>query len=103
MEKRVYISGKITGIEADARVLFLAAELRLLGLGFEVVNPMGLPHGHDGSWESFMREDLKAMCDCGVIYMLRNWRESRGAIIEHSIALLLGMVVLYEVSDGQNG
>jgi hypothetical protein len=31
--------------------------------------------------------------------MLSNWKDSKGAIIEHSIALLLGLEINYENVD----
>ncbi len=48
-----------------------------------------------------MKEDVKALCECDVIYMLSNWTDSKGAIIEHTIAMYLGLKVQYEaVSTG---
>lgn len=95
MEK-IYISGKISGIENDAIELFNDAELYLEKLGYEVVNPMTLNHEHDKSWHSYMKEDVKALCDCDEIYMLSNWTDSKGAIIEHTIAMYLGLKVQYQ-------
>ena len=93
---KIYISGKITGMEAEARELFNLAEAELRFRGFDPVNPMALNHEHDGSWHSYMRQDVKALCDCDAIYMLTNWADSKGAIIEHTIAMHLGISVLYE-------
>ena len=93
---KVYISGRITGIEEEAPQLFDKAEVKLLEDGYEVVNPMKLNHQHDKSWHSYMREDIKALCDCDTIYMLSNWKESKGAIIEMEIACHLGLKVIYE-------
>lgn len=93
---KIYISGKITGIENSAEQLFKNAETKLNQLGFEAINPMALNHDHDKSWHSYMKEDVKALCECNVIYMLNNWTDSKGAIIEHSIALLLSIEVMYQ-------
>ena len=43
-----------------------------------------------------MKEDVKALCECDIIYMLSNWTDSKGAIIEHTIAMYLGLKVQYE-------
>ena len=83
-------------MEAEARELFNLAEAELRLRGYEPVNPMALNHEHDGSWHSYMRQDVKALCDCDAIYMLTNWADSKGAIIEHTIAMYLGMRVVYE-------
>ena len=96
MAKKIYISGKISGIENEAPELFAKAEKELQANGFETVNPMTLNHQHDKSWHSYMKEDVKALCECDVIYMLSNWTDSKGAIIEHTIAMYLGLKVQYE-------
>ena len=94
--KSAYISGKITGMEAEARELFDAAEREVLAYGYLPVNPFKLNHDHDKSWRAFMRSDIKALCDCDAIYMLTNWRESPGATIELEIANHLEMDVIHQ-------
>lgn len=96
---KVYISGKISGIENEAPKIFEDAETKLKSKGFETVNPMTLNHQHDKSWYSYMKEDVKALCDCSHIYMLSNWSESRGAKIEYLIAGYLGINIIYESLD----
>lgn len=93
---KFYISGKITGIEEQAPALFKRAENWLSGKGHKVVNPLDLNHDHDKSWHSYMKADVKALCDCDAIYMLDNWTDSKGAIIEHTIALYLGLKIVYQ-------
>ena len=92
---KIYISGKISGIENEAAKLFAKAEKELQEKGFETVNPMTLNHQHDKSWQSYMKEDIKALCECDEIFMLSNWTDSMGAIIEHTIAMYLGINVHY--------
>jgi hypothetical protein len=96
MATKIYISGKISGIENEAPELFAKAETELQAKGFETVNPMTLNHEHDKSWHSYMKEDVKALCECDEIFMLSNWIDSKGAIIEHTIAMYLGLKVRYE-------
>jgi len=96
MRKRIYISGKITGLENEASALFAQAEKEVLAMGFTPVNPMGLDHKHDLTWQSFMRQDVKALCDCDGIYMLSNWRESNGAKIELAVANHLELDVMHQ-------
>jgi Asp-tRNA(Asn)/Glu-tRNA(Gln) amidotransferase A subunit family amidase len=94
---KIYISGKISGIEDAAPQLFQAAEDMLLAQGFEVVNPMKLPHNHDKSWDSYMKEDIDAIRDgCTHIYMLKNWRDSRGARNEINEAMDLKLTIIFE-------
>lgn len=49
-----------------------------------------------------MKEDVKALCDCDEIFMLSNWTDSKGAIIEHTIAMYLGLKVSYEPKNTDN-
>jgi hypothetical protein len=94
--KRCYISGKITGIEKEAAWLFELAEREVVEKGYLPVNPFKINHDHDKSWRAYMRSDIKALCDCDAIYMLTNWRDSKGATIELEIANHLEMDVIYQ-------
>lgn len=95
-KKKIYIAGKITGMIAEARLRFHLAEEILKEKGYTVVNPINLPHQHDLEWESFMKECIKALCDCDAIYMLSNWRQSRGAMIEEQLAIELKLEIIYQ-------
>lgn len=96
MKKKAYISGKITGMEERAKELFAQAEKEVIELGFEPINPMKLNHQHDLSWEAYMKEDIKALCDCEAIFLLRNYSDSRGALLELAIANELKLEVIYQ-------
>lgn len=96
--KKIYISGKITGIENSAMSIFQNAETKLSEFGYSVVNPMKLNHDHDKDWHSYMRVDIKALVDCDEIYMLNNWTDSKGAILEHTIAMMLGIKPTYQTN-----
>lgn len=97
--QKIYISGQITGIEKEAPLLFAEAELQLIERGFEVINPMTVPHKHDLSWLNYMKVDIMALMDCSAIYMLDNWTNSKGAEIERKLAIDLGYKVIYEAQD----
>jgi hypothetical protein len=97
--KKVYISGKISGLEfADAYSKFEFAEKYINLLTNHVaVNPMKIEHVHDLSWESFMVEDIRALFSCDAIYLLSNWEESKGARIEKAIAKEMGIEIIYQL------
>ena len=95
-QAKIYISGKISGIENEAPKLFKDAENYLNKIGYYPINPMELNHNHDKSWHSYMKEDVKALCDCDKIYMLSNYKDSKGAIIELEIANYLGIDVMFQ-------
>ena len=91
---KLYIAGKISGLpKKEYKANFNKAEKSLRKLGHEVVNPTKLPHNHDQSWESFMKEDLTEMLKCDAVILLHNWRDSMGAQIERKVASLLNMKI----------
>lgn len=93
---KIYISSKISGIEKEAPELFEKAEQLLISKGYEVVNPMKLNHQHDQTWESYMKEDIKALCDCDGIYMFGDWKHSKGAREEYRISRTLKLKIIFE-------
>ena len=96
---KIYISGKISGMEKEAKELFGTAERELQAQGFDTVNPMKLKHDHDKAWSDYMREDIKALCECDGIYMLKNWKDSKGARLERKVAVRIGMRLMYQEGD----
>lgn len=94
---RVYISGRITGLN-DKLVegKFRAAETLLKDLGFEPVSPLknGLDSSH--AWEEHMTRDIEMLMSCDAVFMLDNWKLSRGARIEYNIARETGKKLLFE-------
>ena len=90
----IYIAGKVSGMEMEARVLFKRAEIELLLQCHDVINPMELEHDHDKTWQSYMRECISAMMKADALYLLPNWRESKGARIEVQLAHNLGIKIL---------
>lgn len=97
---KIYISGQITGLELEeAKAKFNRAETMLQEKGYHPVNPMRLnPHEENKTWKEYMLDDLDALFDCEAIYLLDNWRESKGARIEYQIAREMEMQILTEFS-----
>lgn len=94
---KTYISGKITGLKYErALSLFESADNILKAKGLVPVNPMKLPHKHSKTWEKYMAEDIEALLGCEAIYMMSNWRKSKGARIEHVIAKELKLKISYQ-------
>lgn len=94
---KIYISGKITGLDIkEAESIFEAVERKLHEAGLLPINPCKiLPYAPQHTWKDYMLEDIKAIFDCEAMFMLDNWRDSKGAKIEHDIAHALGLKVYY--------
>lgn len=91
---RIYLSGPISGPKIEQNLhAFTVAAAELRGLGLHVTNPAenGLPLA--STWEAHMRADIRDMMDCDTIHMLPGWAKSRGALLEHQIAVALGFAV----------
>lgn len=93
---KIYISGKITGIEEQAKIDFAKTAEFLKGLGYEPINPMELDHNHDKTWESYMKVCIKAMMDCDCIYFFGNYADSQGALMEKGICAQLRIQMFHE-------
>jgi len=96
IKKIIYVAGKVTGMEAEAKILFKNAQKELEAIGYIVINPMELPDDHDKSWKSYMRVCLAEMVKADTIYLLNNWFDSDGARIERNLANDLQFDVIYQ-------
>lgn len=97
MKIKVYISGAISALpHNDAKEMFRSTEDYLYGQGFDVVDPFDNGLDKNEPWENHMRVDLAMLLDCDCVYMLKGWRSSKGARLEHLVASSLGMEILYQ-------
>src|ERR1700744_6276506 len=88
----IYISGPMTGIPKFNFPAFIAAEAELKLHGYTVESPHHNGESEPGkTWEDYMRLAITQMMKCHEIYLLPGWEASRGAVIEHDLALKLGM------------
>ncbi len=90
-EKRLYISGAVTGTP-DAEERFKRAEEKYREAGYTVLNPQKmcatLPELEHAE---YMRLCFVLMDMCEYIYMIPGWSESKGANQEYGYALGKGM------------
>jgi hypothetical protein len=94
---KIYIAGPITGYDLNERRREFDFNQSLLEIeGFEVVNPMALPHDHDKSWESYMKECIEALLKCDTICLLHGWNKSKGAKLEFDIANAMEYKIIIE-------
>ena len=96
----IYIAGKITGLsEREALAKFNKADDTITAKGHTVCNPMMLSHCHDRTWNSYMKECLRAMLKCDAVFALSDWEYSRGAAVEVKLAQEVGMPIYYSLEE----
>jgi len=105
MKKRklVYVAGKYSAPtdEEIKRNVEHAAKvgLDLIRMGFDVIIPHKNTdgfHKEDIPYERWMELSLNILSRCDAIYMLKGWRESKGAKKEYEFACNLKLEILFE-------
>lgn len=102
--KKIFISGKITGEsiyecankfkQAQSDVLIEFWEFNSY---MDAIIPLNIPDIHFGiSHKKAMEICLNELKTCTHIYMLSDWKESKGAQIEHQFALENNIQVIYQ-------
>lgn len=99
--KRIFISGKITGEKIDRCYhKFLNASYAIhqdYENSFGVINPLNIKGIHFGiSHEKAMELCFSKLKKCTHIYMLKDWEDSKGAIMEHQFALDNNIKIIYQ-------
>ena len=88
---------------------FYKAEEELLSKNiYSVVNPARLDEEQEGFdptkvsttsrnfLRKVMRRDINDLLSCDGVYMLFDWHTSEGARIEHALASMLGLYIMYQ-------
>ena len=92
----VYIAGPITGYENGNKEAFDQAEKTIKegDNSTVVLNPTCLPAGL--TQFAYMDICLAMIRSCHVVYFLRGWESSEGAVAENSLAKKLKRHLIYE-------
>jgi hypothetical protein len=84
---KIYIAGKITGLlKEEYTAKFAKAENALKLAGWTPVNPCRLGIPDHATTQEALKVCIPILEGCKAIYMLSDWRDSPGAIIERSTA-----------------
>ena len=97
----IYIAGPMAGKENYNSDAFNEREKILLQQGYKVINPAAIGvamrlNCKDIPTSEFMRMDISYLINCSHIFMMKGWRDSKGASLEHEIARALDMSIIYE-------
>ena len=94
---KCYIAGKVTGLEkVDAAYFFLSGERWCEANGLIPVNPFALFDGSQLPYWHIMFLCIRQLAGCRTVFMLNNWRDSRGARIERVVAMLMLKRIVYQ-------
>src|SRR5690242_6385675 len=90
--RTVYLSGPMTGVPGFNFPAFNAAAERWRKSGWTIINPAESFGGRtDLPREEYIREDIKNLLRAEGIALLSGWDQSKGALLEVSIAVELGL------------
>lgn len=104
MKKRIYIAGGISNIPIDEVARnFERAEAEVRRMGCEPVSPFKVYLGKKASWLDYMIICVPMLAVCEGIYLQSNWKQSKGARIEHDLAVGAEKEIYFENKEEQHG
>ena len=93
-KKKLYIAGKVTGEDFQkCWDKFQDAQDLLEMYGFDVINPMKIVPKGTG-WEESMEMLRPHLLNSDFVYLLPDWKESKGSVIERDLALAFKIEVV---------
>ena len=99
---KIYIAGPMRGYEQLNYPAFYKAEKYLKSKKvWKPINPARMDDEIYGSEESLdhveaLKRDIDEIFEAEAMYMLRGWTDSKGALVEHALALYLGLYIMYQ-------
>ncbi|MDB9911059.1 DUF4406 domain-containing protein [Flavobacteriaceae bacterium] len=97
MKTTIYIAGKVSGEKlAQCTMKFGLAQKSLQDKGYTVVNPLEVINDWKMPWDKAMEVCIEALSKCDAIYMLNDWKTSKGAKIEHEYAQQNNIEIQYQ-------
>jgi hypothetical protein len=100
---KIYLSGPISlgGTATAEQVVIYKSRFRVMaGLIYAEGNlPLSPLENQADSWIEYMRKGIAQMMSADAVLMLEDWRLSNGAVIEHNLALAIGIPIEYNDRD----
>lgn len=96
--KRIYIAGPIKNDSLYKDHFKMVEEkLKRIFPDAKIVNPTSFEFTNF-NYADYMKADIQLLIGCDTIYLLHGWEMSKGAKLEHDIATMLDMSILYAES-----
>ena len=88
LREKVYISGKITGTK-NYLWKFARVERKLKRAGYIPYNPAKINKGmpKETNWYQYMEVSMVVLRQCGSIFMMDGWTDSKGETMEREEAI----------------
>lgn len=99
---KIYLSGPMTGLPDYNRAAFREAADFYRSQHFQVRDPSRIvlepkqPDEIRSEWQRYMVHAVRMLLECDAIVMLDGWEDSKGARIEHDLAVQLGLRLTYD-------
>ncbi|KQW25174.1 DUF4406 domain-containing protein [Acidovorax sp. Root402] len=91
---RIYVAGPMTGYPDLNFPAFHAAAAALRAQGHHMENPAEINADPKAQWLDCMRMDIARLVTCDTVYLLPGWEKSRGAKVEHGLAVGPGFQII---------
>ena len=90
---RIYISGAISS-DSNYKEKFKAMAAKLERAGYTAISPTDLPGGLTEG--EYMQLDHLLIGFADAVFMLSDWSQSKGAMIEYELAVHMGKRIFFE-------
>lgn len=96
-KQKCYNAGRISGLPL-CKVFdkFHGADFAISALNYRPVNPLYNGLSAKDPWLLHMAVDICLLIGSKAVYFQKDWKQSRGARIEHAVAKRLGKTIHYE-------
>lgn len=101
---KIFISGKVSGCDfEETKMKFRLSSVDVIIYGIhnhleieKMINPVELGLTFSNSWLKCMAVTIWHLLPCSHIYMLKDWKESKGANVERWISKRTFKTIIYE-------
>jgi len=98
----IYVAGGMSGYPDLNYPAFNKESALLRSQGYHVENPAENPDPYGKDWQCYMRKAVAQLIKCDRIHLLEGWSKSRGAKVEYTLALGMGLEITFQNEKAAN-